>query len=94
METDPRLVGQSGDPLGPQHLWKGTQHAWQTPGRHDRHTVHHDLAPGDLSAMDGHDRHHHHHHVWVSQDESGLVGLKVHYAQRGSERIAAMPQPP
>ena len=50
METDPPLVGQSGDPHGPQHLWKGTQHAWQTPGRHDRHTVHHDFAPRDLSA--------------------------------------------
>jgi hypothetical protein len=32
------------------------KHAWQAPGRHDRHTVHDYLPPGDLGAMDGHDR--------------------------------------
>ena len=50
------------------------------------------LAPGDLGAMDGHDRHHH--HVGVDQDLGGLVGLERHRAQGRGERIAAMPQPP
>ena len=53
MEADPGLVGQSGDPLWTQHRRELAKHAWQAPSRHDRHTVHHDLAPGDLGAVDG-----------------------------------------
>jgi hypothetical protein len=37
VEADPRLVGQSGDPLGPKHRWKATKHTWQAPGCHHRH---------------------------------------------------------
>ena len=74
MEADPRLVGQSGDPLGPQHRWEGTKHAWQPPGRHHRDTLHNDPAPGDLGAVDSHDRHHR--QTRVGQDHGGLVDLK------------------
>jgi hypothetical protein len=86
MEADSGLVGHGGDPLGPQHRRELTQHAWQPPGRHDRHPVHHDLAPGDLGAMDSHDRHHR--HARVGQDLGGLVGLEPHGAQGGSEGVA------
>jgi hypothetical protein len=58
VEADPGLVGQVGDPLEPQHRWELAKHAWQAPGRHDRHSVGDHLAPGDLGAMDGHDRYH------------------------------------
>jgi hypothetical protein len=64
-----------------------------TPGRHHRHTVCDDLAPGDLDAVDSHDRHHHH-HARVGQDLGGLVGFERHRAQRGGERVATVPQPP
>ena len=47
------------------------------------------LAPGNLSAVDGHDRHHH--HIRVGQDLGGSVSLEVHRAQRGGERIAPVP---
>jgi hypothetical protein len=46
METNPGLVGQSGDPLGPRHRRELAKHARQTPGRHDRYSVHEDLAQG------------------------------------------------
>ena len=42
--------------------------------------------------MNGYDRHHH--HVGVDQDLGGLVRLVVNRAQRGGERIAAMPHAP
>ena len=48
-----------------------------------RHTVHDDLAPGDLGAMNGHGRHHHH-AAGVDQDLGGLVRLAVHRAQGGA----------
>jgi hypothetical protein len=76
VEADPGLVGQSGDPLGPQHQREGTKHAGQAPGCHDRYPVGHHLAPGDLGAVDGHDRHHG--HARVGQDPGGLVGFEVH----------------
>jgi hypothetical protein len=66
MKAEPGLIGQAGDPLGPQHRRELAKHAWQAPGRHHRHTIHDDLAPGDLGAMDCHDRHHH--HVGVGQN--------------------------
>jgi hypothetical protein len=53
VEADPGLVGQAGHPLGPQHRRELAQHAWQPPGRHDRHPVGDHLAPGDLGIMDG-----------------------------------------
>jgi hypothetical protein len=92
MKAEPGLIGQAGDPLGPQYRRELAQHAWQAPGRHHRHTIHDDLAPGDLGAMDRH--HRHHHHVGVGQDLGGLVGLERHSAQCGGEGIAAMPEPP
>jgi hypothetical protein len=55
------------------------EHAWQTPGRHPRDTLHDDLAPGDLGTMHGHDRHHG--HARVGQDHGGLVGLERHRLQ-------------
>jgi hypothetical protein len=58
VEADPGLAGQDGDPLGSQHCRELAKHAWQAPGRHHRHTLHDDLAPGHLGAMDGHDRDH------------------------------------
>jgi hypothetical protein len=62
VEADPGLVGQGGDPPGPQHRREGAQHAWQAPCVHHWHTLWHtlndDLAPRDLGAVDGHDRHH------------------------------------
>jgi hypothetical protein len=79
VEADPGLVGQIGDPLGPQHRWEGAKHAWQAPGRHDRDTVHHDLAPGDLGTVDGHDRHHR--QPRVGQDLGGLVGLDTAWSR-------------
>jgi hypothetical protein len=91
VEADPGLVGKPGDPLGTHHRRKGVKHAPQTPGRHHRHIVHDDLAPGDLGAMNGHGTHH---HSGVDRDLGGLVRLVVNRAQRGVERIAAMPQPP
>src|SRR4029453_1433582 len=48
VETDPGLVGQVGDPFWPQHPWKGTKHSGQAPGRHHRHALGDDLAPGNL----------------------------------------------
>ena len=39
MEAGPRLVGQLGDPLGPQHRWEGEEHAWQALGRHNWDSV-------------------------------------------------------
>jgi hypothetical protein len=71
VEADPGLVGEDGDPLGPQHRWELAQHAWQAPGRHHRHPVD-DPAPGDLSAVDGHDRHHG--HPRVGQGLTALAG--------------------
>jgi hypothetical protein len=60
VEADPGLVGQDGDPLGSQHRRELAEHAWQAPGRHHRHTLDDNLAPGHLGTMDGHNRHHHH----------------------------------
>jgi hypothetical protein len=70
------------------------QHVWQPPGRHHWHTLGEGdyLAPGDLGAVDGHDRHHH--HVGVGQDQGGPVGLEGHFLQGRGEGVAAMPQPP
>jgi hypothetical protein len=53
------------------------------------HTVHNDLAPGDLGAVDGHDWHHD--HVGVGQDQGGLGGLERHGPHGGGEGVAAMP---
>jgi len=53
------LVGQPGDPLGTQHRREPAQHAWQALGRHHGHAMCDHLAPGDLGAVNGHDRHHH-----------------------------------
>jgi len=83
VEADPGLVGQDGDPLGSQHRRELAQHAWQLPGRHNRHTPDDHLAPGDLGAMDSHDRHHH--HVGVSHNQGGLIRLERHRAQGGGE---------
>jgi hypothetical protein len=58
VEADPGLAGQPGDPLWPQHCRELAKHAWQAPGRHHRHTLHDDLSPGHLGAVDGHDRDH------------------------------------
>ena len=80
MEAHPGLVGQGGDSLGPQHRRELAKHARQTPGRHDRYTVHEDLAPGDLGAVDGHDRHH---DLGVGQDLGGSIGLERHRTERG-----------
>jgi hypothetical protein len=51
-----------------------------------------DLAPGDLGAVDGHDRHHR--HARVGQDYGGLVGLERDGLQGRGEAVAAMPQSP
>jgi hypothetical protein len=74
VKADPGLVGQGGDPLGRQHHRELAKHAWQTPGRHHRHTAHDHLAPWHLGTVDGHDRHHR--HARVGQDLGRLVGLK------------------
>ena len=84
MKADAGLVGQSGDPLGRQHHRELAKHAWQTPGRHDRDTVHYHLAPWHLGTVDGHDRHHR--HARVGQDLGGLVGLKRDRASRPRSR--------
>jgi hypothetical protein len=47
------------------------------------------LPPGDLGAMDGHDRPHH--HARVRQDLGGLMGLERHGPQDRGEGVAAMP---
>ena len=91
MEADPGLVGQAGDPLGPEHCRQAAQHAWQAPGRHHWHALSDDLAPGDLGAVDGHDRHH---HLRVGQDLGGLVGLERQCLQGRGQWVAAMSQPP
>jgi Single-strand binding protein family len=75
VEADPGLVSKTGDPLGPQHSWEAAKHAWQTPGRNHWNTLHDDLAPGDLGAVDGQDRKHY--HAGVGQDLGGLVGLVI-----------------
>jgi hypothetical protein len=93
VEADPGLVGQGGNPPGRQHRWEGPEHAWQPPGRHHRHTVHDDLAPGDLGAMDSHNWHHHH-HVGVGQDLAAWSASQSTARRVGDGRIAAMPQPP
>jgi hypothetical protein len=90
VEADPGLVGQEGDPLGPYHRRELTEHAWQAPGRDDRHTVHDYLAPGHLGAMDRH--HRHQHHVRVGQHPSGLVSLERHRPHCGGKGEAAVPQ--
>jgi len=92
VEANPGPVSQAGDPLGPQHRRKGAKHARQTPGCHNRHPVDDGLTPGDRGAVDGHGWQHH--HLGVGQDPGGLVGLELHGAQGGGERVAAMPQSP
>ena len=82
-EANSGLTGNRGDPFGPQYRRELAKHAWQTPGRHHRYAVHDDLAPGDLGAVDGHDRHHC--HAWVGQDLGGLVSLERHRSQCGGE---------
>jgi hypothetical protein len=84
------LVGQGGDPFGPQDRREGAKQAGEPTGRHDGHAVGDHLAPGDLGAVDGHDRHH---HLGVGQDLGGSVGLEGHRPQDGGEGGAAMPQP-
>jgi hypothetical protein len=91
-EADSGLVRHGGDLLGPQGRRELAKHAWQAPGRHDRHTLHDHPAPWDAGAMDGHDRHHH--HARVGQDLGGLVGLERHRPQGRGEGVAAMPEPP
>ena len=85
VETDPGLVGQVGDALGPEHRRELAKHAWQPPGRHHRDTVHDHLAPGDLGAVDGHDRHHH--HVGVGQNLDGLISFELHRLEYGGKRV-------
>jgi hypothetical protein len=92
VEANPRLIGKGCHLLGPHHRREGANQAWQALRRHDRDAVHHDLASGDLGAVDGHDWHHG--HARVGQDLGGLVGLEPHRAQGGGEGGAAMPQPP
>jgi hypothetical protein len=92
VESDPGLVGQLGDPFGPQHGREGEEHAWQALGRHNRDSIHEDLTPGDLGAMNGHDRPHD--HARIRQDLDGLVGLPGHRPHGGGKGIAAMPQLP
>jgi hypothetical protein len=84
-------VGQGGDPFGPQDHREGAKHAGEPPGRHDGYALGDDLAPGDLGAVDGHDRHH---DLGVGEDLGGSVGLKGHRPQDGGEGVAAMPQLP
>ena len=81
MEADSGPVGHGGDPFGPEHHRELAKHAWQTPGRYDRHPVDDDLAPGDLGAVDGHDRHY---HLRVGQDLGSSIGLEVHGTQGGA----------
>ena len=80
VEANPGLGGQVDDPFGPQHCRESAKHAWQAPGRQDRHAVDDGLTPGDLGAVDGHNRHH---HLGVGQDPGGLVGLELYGAQGG-----------
>jgi hypothetical protein len=75
VEADPGLGGQGGDPFGPQHRREGAEHARQAPGRYHWDTLHDHLAPGNLGAVDGHDRHHR--QARVGQDLGGLVGFEV-----------------
>jgi len=56
------------------------------------HPLHDHLAPWDLGAVDGHDRHHH--NVGGGQDLGGLVGLERHRVQCRGQWVAAVPQPP
>ena len=70
----------------------GHQHAGQAPGRQDPHAADHDLAAGDLGAVNRHDRQNH--HPWIGQHLGGLVGLERHRSQWGGKGMAAMPQPP
>jgi hypothetical protein len=92
VEANPGLVSQVGDPLGPQHRRKSAKLAWQAPGGHHGHALNDDLAPGDLGAVDGHDRYHG--YARVGQDLGGLVGLERHRAQWlccvGREVVRAM----
>jgi hypothetical protein len=46
MEANPSLIGKVGDPFGPQNRRELAEHAGQAPGRHHRHPLHNDLAPG------------------------------------------------
>jgi len=89
MKANPGLIGQVDDSLGPEYRRELAKHAWQTLGRHDRHPVDDDLAPGDLGAVDGYDRRHG--HPRVGQDLGGLVGLEPHGTKGGGEGMAAMP---
>ena len=77
-EADPGLVGQAGDPLGPQHRREPRNRLGRrvaaTTGTPSMTTL-----PQGPGAMDRHNRHHHH-HVVDSQDLGGLVGLERHCA--------------
>ena len=90
VEANPGPVSQVGDPFGPEHHREGAKHAWEAPGWHDRVPVDDDLAPGDLGAVDGHDRHH---HLRVGQNLGGAVSLEGHGAKGGGEGISAVPEP-
>ena len=46
VEANPGLGGQVDDPFGPQHCRESAKHAWQAPGRQDRHAVDDGLTPG------------------------------------------------
>jgi len=92
MKAEPGLIGQAGDSLGPQHRREGAKHAWQAPGWHHRHPAGDHLAPGDLSAVDGHDRHHR--HARVGQDLGRLVASNETAHQDRGRRPTSVPAQP
>ena len=93
VEADSGLLGQVGDPFGPEHRRELAKHAWQAPGRHHRHPVGDHLGPGDLGAMDRHDRHHHR-DARVGQDPaawSASNDTARRMRARGSGHVTAAP---
>jgi hypothetical protein len=86
VETDPGLVGQTSDLVGPSTAGSSRS----MPGRRRADTTgtppNDDFASGDLGAMDRHDRHHD--HALVGQDLGGLVGLERHHPQGQGQGVA------
>ena len=55
MEANPGLIGQVDDSLGPEYRRELAKHAWQAPGRNDRH--HHLGISQNLGGLVGLKRH-------------------------------------
>ena len=89
------LVGQVGDPFGPEHRRELAKHAWQAPGRHHRHPSVTTLPQGTRAPWTATTSTRH--HTRVRQDDlGGLVGPRTTphtgWGRGGSGHATAAPK--